>query len=267
MRARPIAPVGFATAPALTGLWALCAWQARRARSGPRPYSDALPGPGLVGGELNGHPVRIAWLGDSLAAGLGCDDIADTPAHLAARLLERPVDVAVLAVPGARAVHVLEEQLPLLDPRTDVVVLCVGANDVAAATPRSQYAAQLDAVLAHLAPTPVVLLSLPDMAMPDRIAEPLRTVAGAWARWFEVARARVAARHGHVVSVDIASRPPGLSRRSGRRMLCSDRFHPGPEGYRVWAERISSACHRVLESAPLAVLAQERGLGSVSEPG
>jgi len=29
-------------------------------------------------------------------------------------------------------------------------------------------------------------------------------------------------------------------------MLCADRFHPGPEGYRVWAERIATACHAVL---------------------
>ena len=31
------------------------------------------------------YVVRVAWLGDSLAAGLGCDDVTDTPAHLTAR--------------------------------------------------------------------------------------------------------------------------------------------------------------------------------------
>lgn len=248
MRTRTIAPVGVAAAPAVTGLcWALFAWEARRARSGDRPFRDALPGSGIVGAGLGAPPTRIAWLGDSLAAGLGCDDLVDTPAHLTARLLERPVDITMLAVPGARVRDVLEQQLPMVPASTDLVVVCVGANDVAAATPRPRYAAQLDAVLAHLAPTPVVLLTLPDMAMADRLAQPLRTLAGVAARWYDDARARVAARHPHVLSVDIASRPFGTSRKAGRAMLSRDRFHPGPEGYRMWAERIATACHQLLE--------------------
>lgn len=250
MRARTIAPVGIAAAPAVTGLcWALCAWEARRARAGERPYVEALPGSGLVGDGLGGRPVRITWLGDSLATGLGCDDVIDTPAHLTARLLEQPVDVVMLAAPGARVAHVLVDQLPHVAADTDLVVLCVGANDVASATPRARYTQLLDEVLTRLAPTPVVLLSLPDMAMPDRIAQPLRSLAGARAQWFEAARSRIAAQHAHVVSVDIASRPPGVSRRTGRQLLCADRFHPGPQGYRVWADRIASACHQLLESA------------------
>jgi lysophospholipase L1-like esterase len=255
MKARAIGPVGVATAPALTGLcWALCTWEARRARAGERPYVEALPASGTVGQGLAGAPVRITWLGDSLATGLGCDEVGDTPAHLTAHLLERRVEISMLAVPGARAIDVIERQLPQVDPATDLVVVCVGANDVASATPRARYAAQLDQILRALAPTPVVLLSLPDMAMPDRIAQPLRTLAGARARWFDVARASVAARHTHVVSVDIASRPAGLSRAAGRRLLCADRFHPGPEGYRVWSERIATACHQILESVPMPTL-------------
>lgn len=250
MRARHIAPLGAALAPALPGLWALCAWEARRARDGERPYQHALPGDAVIGGGLRGAPVRITWMGDSLAAGLGCDSVADTPAHLAARLLERPVAVTMLAVPGARVSQVLDEQLPRLDPRTDLVVISVGSNDVASSTSRAAYAAHLDNLLSWLAPTPVVLLTLPDMAMPDRMAEPLRSLAGARARWFDAARARVAASHAHVTSVDIARRPHGLSRRAGRQLLCPDRFHPGPEGYRVWAERIATACHLLLEATP-----------------
>ena len=256
MRARAIAPVGLAAAPAVTAIcWALCVWEARRARAGDRPFGVALPGSGLVSQGLGDKPVRIAWLGDSLAAGLGCDHLDETPAHLTARLLERSVEVQMLAVPGSRAIQVLDEQLPQVDRgATDLVVLCVGANDVAAPTPRCLYAEQLDAILHELAPLPTVVLTLPDMSMPDRLAEPLRSLAGARARWFEAARARITAGHRHAVSVDIASRPAGVTRRAGRRMLCADRFHPGPEGYRVWAERIATVCHQMLESAPAPTL-------------
>lgn len=247
---RPGTRHGLGAAPALTaGLcWAICAWEARRARSGPRPYQEALPGTARVreGLSLLHDPVRISWLGDSLAAGLGCDDVGDTPAHLTARLLERAVDVHVLAVPGAKASDVIEGQLPALDRSSDLVVLCVGANDVASATRRSRFAEQLDEILAALAPIPTVVLTLPDMTMPDRMAEPLRTIAGARARWFDSARARVVARHQHTTTVDIASRPAGVSRKAGRTMLCADRFHPGPLGYRVWAERIATVAHELL---------------------
>jgi lysophospholipase L1-like esterase len=234
-------------APAISGLWALCAWEARRARSGDRPYTDALDGTARIGASLNGAPLRITWIGDSLAAGLGCDDVADTPAHLSARLLERPVDVTVLAVPGSKASDVIAKQLEHVDPYTDLVVLCVGANDVANSVSRAVYAAQIDHILTELAPMPVVMLTLPDISMADRMAEPLRSLAGARGRYFEAARAKVAARHSHVMSVDIASRPAGLSRRAGRNLLSADRFHPGAEGYRVWAERVATTCSELFE--------------------
>src|SRR5688572_27688384 len=153
MRARrALAPVGVVAtaAPAVSGLWALCAWQARRARSGERPYTEALDGTARLGGGLAGAPLRVTWIGDSLAAGLGCDDVADTPAHLSARLLERAVDVTMLAVPGSKASDVIENQLDHVDPYTDVVVVCVGANDVASSTPRSVYARQIDEILTAL---------------------------------------------------------------------------------------------------------------------
>jgi lysophospholipase L1-like esterase len=237
-------------APALGGLcWALCAWEARHARQGPRPYETALPADGRLGPP--GTPIRVTWLGDSLAAGLGVDDVADTPAHAVARLLDRPVEVTMLAVPGARASHVLAEQLPRLGPDTDLVILSVGANDVASSCSREHYAGVVDRLLTAIAPIPTVMLSLPDMATADRMAEPLRTLAGARARWFEAARARVAAGHAHVRSVDVATPPPGMSRRALRAFLSADRFHPGPHGYRWWAERIATTAHDLLPALEL----------------
>jgi lysophospholipase L1-like esterase len=91
------------------------------------------------------------------------------------------------------------------------------------------------------------------MSTPGRLAEPLRTLAGARARWFEAARSNVVAQHPHVASVDIASRPVGLTRRAARATLCADQFHPGPVGYRMWAERIATLAHELLPpvGAPL----------------
>jgi lysophospholipase L1-like esterase len=241
---------GIGAAPALGGLcWALFAWQIRVAKRAPRPYIDALDADGLVGtvGQPGQRPLRVVWLGDSLAAGLGVDAVEDTPARLVSRMLERSIDLTVLAKPGATSGDVLEQQVPALAAiGADLVVLCVGANDVARLSSRSGYAQRLDEIVGATAPVPTVVLSLPDMAMPDRLAQPLRSLAGMRGRWFDAARARIVARHSHATSVDVSTRPPEISKRAGRAMLCADRFHPGPEAYRVWAERIADACHALL---------------------
>lgn len=243
----PIALGTLGLVPVLgAGLVALCRWEAERARNGPRPYQEALLANGRFG--PNGRPVRVTWIGDSLATGLGVDHVHDTPAHIVAGMLERPVEVTVLAVPGARALDVLESQLPRIG-ETDLVVLCVGANDVAAAGSRRIYAERYDAILSALGPIPTIALSLPDMSTPGRLAEPLRSLAGARARWFEQARAAVVERHAHATTVDIASRPAGVTQRAARASLCADQFHPGPIGYRAWAERIATVAHALLADA------------------
>ncbi len=238
--------VGVGAGPVLGGVtFALCAWQARRARNHPGVAPDVVTDSGLMG-PTDEPPLRVTWLGDSLAAGIGADHVDDTPASLVARFLDRSVDLRMLAVPGARSVDVLTEQVPDIAGDEDLVVVCVGSNDVASRTRRRDYARQLDTILRATEGSPTIVLSLPDITMADRIGQPLRWLAGLRARHFEAARARVSRRHDHVASVDIATRPPGITRSVGKEMLCADRFHPGPLVYRVWAERIAEVSHQLL---------------------
>jgi lysophospholipase L1-like esterase len=235
---RPFALAGIGLGPVLGGVgcWALCAWQAVQAKRHPGVAPNVVSVDGLHGPD--GHDrIRVTWLGDSLAAGIGADHVDDTPAVLVARMLQRPVDLRILAVPGARSADVVEHQLPALDD-ADLVVVCVGSNDVASRTPRRDFVRSLDQILDATAPRPTVVLSLPDISMADRIGQPLRWLAGLRARHFEKARARATDRNPHAVSVDIATRPHGLARKAGRDLLCADRFHPGPQVYRIWADRI-----------------------------
>lgn len=267
--------VGIGAGPAIGGVtFALCAWQARRARRHPGVAPDVVTDSGLMG-PTHEPPLRVTWMGDSLAAGIGADHVDDTPASLVARFLNRSIDLRMLAVPGARSVDVLADQVPQITGDEDLVVVCVGSNDVASRTRRRDYARQLDAILESTNGSPTIVLSLPDITMADRIGQPLRWLAGLRARHFEAARSRVARRHAHVASVDIASRPAGITRSVGKEMLCADRFHPGPLVYRVWAERIAEACHAVLAQpepalVPIPVKAQparSRSPRALLEPG
>lgn len=247
--------VGISAGPAIGGAcFALCVWQAGRARRHPGVAPSVVATSGPVGdlGVAGPPPVRIAWLGDSLAAGIGADHVDDTPAILVARMLARPVDVRVLAVPGARSIDVVDQQVPALQGDEDLVVVCVGSNDVASATKRRAYVRQIDSILSATAPTPTIVLGLPDITMADRIGQPLRWIAGLRANWFEAASMRTIRGHAHVTTVDISTLPVGLTRAAGKELLCADRFHPGPQVYRLWAERIAIAGERLLAGSHVA---------------
>lgn len=101
---------------------------------------------------------------------------------------------------------------------------------------------------------------MPDITMADRIGQPVRWLAGRRARYFDAARRRVTDRHPHAITADVATMPADLSRDAGRELLCADRFHPGPQVYRIWADRITTAARQLMEqldtvasSAPVAV--------------
>ena len=254
--------VGVGVGPVMGGAaFAVCAVQVRRARRHPGVAPDVVATDAFLADQNveDPTPLRVTWLGDSLAAGVGADAVEETPAMVVARLLQRPVDLRILAVSGAKAKDVVEDQLPRLEP-TDLVVISVGANDVASASSRHRYARRLDTILAATAPAPTVVMSMPDITMADRIGQPVRWLAGRRARYFDAARRRVTDRHPHAITADVATMPADLSRDAGRELLCADRFHPGPQVYRIWADRITTAARQLMEqldtvasSAPVAV--------------
>jgi len=264
--------LGVAAPGSLGALFGVCQAQALRTmRTAARPWTAAPSADGWYPGV--GSPVRIAWLGDSVAAGLGADRAVDTPAAFVAGELARPCRVHVLAVVGAAVHDVAREQLPALEGLflrgrpPDLVVLSVGANDVAAGTSRRAFARTLDEVLEACGTVPVLLLSIPDVRCAALLPQPLRSVAAARARQLDRVSRRVAGRRG-VHRVDISSLPHGWSRRDAEALLSADRFHPAGPGYQVWGERIATAAAEVLESSAgelTALVDEPAGLGEVAQ--
>ncbi len=60
--------------------------------------------------------LRMVWLGDSTAAGVGATSARFAVPQRVARSLDRPVDVTSLAVSGARIDDVLDQQVPASPP-------------------------------------------------------------------------------------------------------------------------------------------------------
>jgi lysophospholipase L1-like esterase len=196
----------------------------------------------LIYEEGSGGDVRTAvWIGDSTAYGVGVSDGRSGVASRVAR--ERNERVVMLAVSGATLDQVLDEQVGLVDRESpDVVYVSLGANDVTHFTRRDRFESAYRRLLRALpAGIPVVVLGVPDMGAPPRLAQPLRAIAGFRGRQLDRVVKRVVAEHPGASYVDIAGPTGPPFRAQPQRYFAADRYHPGAEGYRLWADAVLAA--------------------------
>lgn len=209
-----------------------------------REYLPTAPAMQLGGtfGPPDGRPLRFVVLGDSTAAGLG----AGSPEHayatvLSERLGEEGWRVELLAygVSGARVADVREEQAPLAiaaDP--DLVFVGIGANDSTHLTSLSDVERDMSDALDRLLETDatVVIAGPPDMRAAAWL-EPLRSLAG-WRGRRIAATIATVAKERDVPVVPLAEKTGPYFASNPEDAYASDDFHPGPGGYRAWADAI-----------------------------
>jgi lysophospholipase L1-like esterase len=236
-----------------------------------RTISPPKDGPPLTRGEY-GDPhspsLRLAVLGDSSAAGIGCSAPEQTPAHLLAETLAkagRHVSLEVHAVSGARSAD-LEPQVDraLLTP-PHVAIFSIGANDVTHWVRPDEACADLADAVARLvaAGVSVVVGTCPDLGTVRPVAQPLRFVARVRSSQMAAAQEKAVAEAGGVpvplgalLSTAFSEDPEGL--------FCEDRFHPSGAGYRLFAEALAPL---VLDAAGLPVpRPEEHGFGRRPAP-
>jgi lysophospholipase L1-like esterase len=200
----------------------------------------------IVGRE-GAPPLRLVLLGDSSAIGVGVDRVGDTVGgQLAQELAEGPagfrVHLSSVGVSGSRSTDLATQVArALLGDRPDVAVVLIGANDAATMRRPGEAAAYLGAAVRRLrdAGVEVVVGTCPDLGAVRAIAQPLREVAGWWARRTANAQARAVVAAGGTV-VDLAAET-GAVFRADAGTLCYDGFHPSADGYRVWAHALLPA--------------------------
>ena len=179
----------------------------------------------------------MVWLGDSTAAGVGASGAGASLPRLVAAALDRPVDLRVLAVSGDRVADVVADQLPAVG-QADLVFVSVGANDVTHLTTRGDFGRSYRRLLDGLPPgATVVVLGVPDMGSPPRLAQPLRAVAGLRGRQLADVIRSTAARNG-AAFVDVAGATGPAFRRDPGRYFADDGYHPSDDGYRLWADAV-----------------------------
>ena len=217
------------------------------------PADPVLEISGVLGPE-DGEPLVLAVLGDSSVAGVGADSAEDTLTYGVAKALadRYRVSLHALGVSGSRLSNVVAEQLPRLaehDP--DLVLVCVGTNDLTHGTRTAEIRRQLRLLgegLATVAPRAVVVVSgLPPAETARAFWRPLRDLLGvrAWALT-RIYRAELV-KHGITV-FDIAPLTRAAFRRQ-RHLFSDDLFHPSSAGYAFLGTIYGRAVHDALAAA------------------
>ena len=200
-------------------------------QQGVPPYQDGRFGPGT------GTSIRLAVLGDSVAAGLGADTAADTVAGVLVRAVveagRRPVMMINHAVVGARSSDLDRQVTRCLSARPHVAVIIIGANDVTHMVPRTLAVRRLESAIDRLvdAGTAVVIGTCPDLGTVRPVGPPLRWVARERSRSLAVSQRRAAIRAG-ATPVNLYDLLGPEFEANADAFFGPDRFHPSSMGYR-----------------------------------
>ncbi|WP_433586318.1 SGNH/GDSL hydrolase family protein [Microbacterium hydrocarbonoxydans] len=234
------------------GIRVLLARQAAiaRRRIGKPLGEDSLDADRLWKRRLDGEPLDLLMLGDSLAAGLGAETRKQT---LGGRLakgvgahLQRPVRLTTGAVVGAESPD-LAAQIDGLPAgyRPHVAVILVGGNDVTHRIPVSVSAGHLAEAIRRLRAmgAQVVVGTCPDLGALRAVPQPLRRLAASMSRRLAEVQAETAAQAG-AEPVDLRRAVGPMFSDEPDEMFSLDRFHPSPLGYRRTAEALLPAVHR-----------------------
>ncbi|MFR9799188.1 SGNH/GDSL hydrolase family protein [Streptomyces sp. MS06] len=194
---------------------------------------------GRVWDAPGGTALRLAMLGDSTAAGQGVHRSGQTPGALLASGLaavaERPVELANVALPGARSDD-LDRQVGavLADPARipDVCVIMIGANDVTNRMPATRSVRHLAGAVRRLrtAGAEVVVGTCPDLGTIEPVQQPLRWLARRASRQLAAAQTiGVVEQGGRTVSLGDLLGPEFAA--NPRELFGPDKYHPSAEGY------------------------------------
>lgn len=259
MLVRTAVIAGFAGAGTVTALGALAYLQARYVVSTAIRVGHRLDG--HVGSDAGPVECRVVWLGDSLAAGLGAISPDLSLPRLVATGRDERTRLHVYAMPGATSHDVITTQLPALEQLRhglaqigqgiDAVGVTVGANDIAAMTPRPRFRRNVARILEAAEGAPVVLVSIPHLSHAIRLPRPLRTFASWRASWLDRVLRAAARHHDNVHYASVRQRPEWIRHRDLHNFLAADRFHPSGAGYAVWADRVTEAFDRALSPSPV----------------
>jgi lysophospholipase L1-like esterase len=179
--------------------------------------------------------VQLAVLGDSLAFGTGAGDTSGGFAFRVYRAIDaaRPgSEITNAAIGGSTTADVLRLQVARLrERRFDVVILCVGGNDVVRDVPSAAFArnyGRLVAAVRAAAPSAALIaVGVPDVSISPLFADHAATVRALAQADDRAARGAAVAAGARYIDLFALTRRA----RETPGFLSQDRFHPSDEGH------------------------------------
>ncbi|PZS18673.1 MAG: GDSL family lipase [Pseudonocardiales bacterium] len=203
---------------------------------GTGPYSPA-PATATHASAAGRSPVlRLAMLGDSLAAGLGVDQPDQLPGVVLALGLAkdsgRPVQLDTLAICGCTSRRLAGQVDAALFNPPHAALIMIGANDVTRQIPPWESARLLGEAVSRLraAGTTVIAGTCPDLGTIPQIPQPLRTVAHT-SSWALARRQHDAISAAGGLPVPLAQLLARDFRTQPDILFSRDHFHPSTAGY------------------------------------
>jgi acyl-CoA thioesterase-1 len=186
------------------------------------------------------EPVKLAILGDSLAAGYGLAPAQAFPARLQAALKEKGRNVTVInhGVSGDTTAGGVERLDWMLGDKPDIVLVELGGNDALRALDPAATERNLDTIVTKLKEAGVTVW-LAGMLAP-------RNYGPEYARSFDAVFKKIADRHGlpfYAFFLDGVAQDPALNQPDG--------IHPNAKGVDVIVERILPFVTSNLDAAPV----------------
>jgi lysophospholipase L1-like esterase len=200
-----------------------------------------------------GEPsLHLVVIGDSTAIGVGAGSLDRSyPVLIAQRLAgDFTVRLGVVGRSGARWADVARDLAPKVSELApDIVLIAVGGNDAIHFTPLRRLDREIGQALDGLAATrSKVVVGLGPRFDTPALMRPLRDLVDARCRAVNRRIVKQAQRRT-VLVLDLRASIGRRFARDPRRYHSEDLFHPGPEGYALWAEALAG---------PLAEAARER---------
>lgn len=251
--------------PCFSNLWLaplapLLSMQGRAVRRDmPRLPVAAGPSHGVIPGK---DPViKVAAVGESPIAGVGVERMDKSlVAQLAAGISKRTGQAVSWRAYGLNGATV-EDNDALVQCIDDVkdelrdihlLIICMGVSDTLSLTSCRRFSRKIDCLILRLRmrlwPMPVLLTGVPQ---PERflvrLPNPLRWVLSKRARRLDAALARMAEQSFQIKHCPSTLPADTTTNPEYTKAFASDGFHPGPEGYRLWAEYLLPFAIEMLE--------------------
>ncbi len=199
----------------------------------------------------SGKHLKFAILGDSTSIGQGGvydKGIAvSTAAHIASK--GHTVTYQNFGISGARVQDVLTKQTTAAAAfRPDIILLCIGANDVTHLTSMSTVRTGMRAIVAKLRATnpavKIIITGSPQMGSVPRFPQPVKYLAKRQTAKINKTFATLATAQ-HLTFAHIADKT-GAYFLAHPEIFAADNFHPTTAGYAVWQPVLDQAVDSTL---------------------